>query len=163
MQHWTLLLPAYKYYIRYWPTSAHCNAHGLSHLRLVDSSSNGNYEDATVFNVAQLEVMPVQGSQVTTATRTNPILRQVLRYARTGWPDQVSESIYPYWLKREEIAIEGDCILCGTGIIVPKKLHQNVLEELHRSHPGVVHIKALTCSHIWRLGLDCDIENFVKT
>ena len=55
----------------------------------------------------------------------------MLRYARSDWPDQVSQSIRPYWLTREEIAIEGDCILCGTQIIVPKKLQQNVLEELH--------------------------------
>ena len=48
-----------------------------------------------------MEVMPVLSLQVMTATRTDPILRQVLRYTRTGWPDQVSESIHSYWLKRE--------------------------------------------------------------
>ena len=84
MQHWALLLAGYKYDIHYRPTSAHCNADGLSRLPLVDSSFAGDYNDATVFNVGQLEVMPVQASQVSTATRTNPILRQVLRYARTG-------------------------------------------------------------------------------
>ena len=115
MHCWALLLAGYKYDIRYRPSSAHCNADGLSHLPLVDSSSVGNYKDATVFNVVPLEVMPVQASQVMTATCTDPILRQVLRYARTGWPDQVCESIRPYWLKREEIAVEDDCIFWGLG------------------------------------------------
>ena len=126
-----ILLAAYKYDIRCRPTSAHCNADRLSHLPLVDSLSVGNYEDATVFNVAQLEVMPVQASQVTTANCTNPILWHMLRYDKSDWPDQVSESIHPYWLMRKEIAIEGVCILWGTQIMVPKKLQQNVLEELH--------------------------------
>ena len=62
MQLWTLLLAGYKYDIRYRPTSAHCNANGLSCLPLEDSSSVANYEDATVFNVAQLKVMLVQAS-----------------------------------------------------------------------------------------------------
>ena len=74
----------------------------------------------------------------------------------------VSQCICPYWLKRKEIAIKDDCVLWGTRIVVPKKLQQSVLEELHTGRTGVVLMKALARSLVWWPRLDEDIENGVK-
>jgi hypothetical protein len=49
-------------------------------------------------------------------------------------------------------------------------LHENIdlrtsiafLNLLHESHPGVIRIKTLARSYVWRPGIDCDIEKLVK-
>ena len=96
------------------------------------------YENATVFNNAQVDALPLQALQVMSATRANLILRKVLRYARTDWPKHVSKELHPLWRKREEMCIESDCLLWGTRVIVPEKLRKQVLKELYRAHPRIV-------------------------
>ena len=162
MQRWALLLSGYNYDIHFRPTQAHGNADGLSRLPLQDTSTVGNYEDAMVFNIAQVDALPVQASQVMSATRRDPLLSKVLRYARTGWPAEVPNELCPFWRRREEIVVEGDCILWGTRVIVPEKLRQQILSELHRGHPGVVRMKALARSHVWWPNLDRDVEECAK-
>ena len=156
---WALLLSGYSHDIHF----HHGNADGLSCLPLQDDSTLGNYEDMTVFNIAQVDTLPVHASQVMTATHTDPLLIKVMRYARTGWPAKVPDELHPLWRKREEIAVEGDCVLWGTRVIVPVKLCQQMLGELHRGHPGVVHMKALAHSHVWWPGLDRDVEECAKS
>ena len=38
--------------------------------------------------------------------------------------------------------VEANCLLWGKKVIVPEKLQNAVLEELHTAHPGVVRIKS---------------------
>ena len=97
------------------------------------------------------------------ATRSDIHLSKVLQYARNGWPDHVPDELHPYWGKREEIAIEGDCVMWGTRLIIPTKLRKCVIEELHTAHPGVVRMKVLACSHVWWPGLDQEIEDYAKS
>ena len=47
-------------------------------------------------------------------------------------------------------------------IVVPLKLRNKVLCELHKGHCGIVRMKALTRSYVWWPGLDDDIANMVK-
>ena len=119
MQRWALLLSAYSYNIRFCPTKAHGNANSLSCLPLEDPSTLGNYEDAAVFNISQVDALPVHTLQVMTATRTDPLLSKVLRYTRTGWPQEAPQELRPFWLKKDEIVVEGDCVMWGTWVIVP--------------------------------------------
>ena len=104
-----MTLSGYHYNIQFRPTAAHGNADCLSRIPLSLSSSAGNYEDPAVFNIGQIESLPVQVSQVMAATRSDPVLSRVLQYARTGWPSEVNGELQQFWRKREEIVIEGDC------------------------------------------------------
>lgn len=51
----------------------------------------------------------------------------------------------------------------GNRVIVPPKLRQQVLEELHTGHLGVVKMKAMARSYVWWPGLDAQIEEKCKT
>ena len=122
----------------------------------------GNSPHAEVFNVTQTQVLPVTADQLQTATRKDPVLGRVLRFTRYGWPDNVSEVLKPYWHRRLELSLEGECVMWGLRVIVPKQLQSAVLEELHVSHPGIVRMKELSRSHVWWPHLDRDLETLSK-
>ena len=160
MQRWALLLSAYNHDIRFRPTQAHGNANGLSRLPVREDQSC-TPDNAMVFNIAQLDALPVCSSELMAATRTDPQLSKVLQYVRKGWPEKISDTLRPFW-RRSELTLEGDSVLWGVHVVVPAKLRYRVLEELHRGHPGVVRMKALARSHVWCPELDREIEDRVK-
>ena len=162
LQRWAVILAGYSYDIEYRPTDAHANADGLSRLPLPDNQPEGNPEDATVFMIGQLEALPVRASTVAAETSVDPILKRVARHLRSGWPDRVSESLQPFWRRKEELSLEGGCILWGMRVIIPKKLQPQILSELHQGHPGIVKMKAVARSHVWWPCLDSSIEQTVR-
>ena len=162
LQRWALLLSAYRYNIEFKPTLAHANADGLSRLPLKHQVATGNPPDPAVFNVQQLNVLPVTARQLAAATCTDPVLGRVLRYTRAGWPPEVGEELKPFSNRRKELSVEEGCILWGIRVVVPSKLRKQVLSELHQGHTGVVRMKSLARSHIWWPGLDQEVEEMVK-
>jgi len=109
----------------------------------------GNPAEPSIFNLSQIEALPVV-ADVEYATRADPILSQVLCSLRGGWPERVSESLLPYWRRREELTVEGDCILWGCRVVIRAKLHSILLGELHegevcKSMHCVPSQQALTC------------------
>ena len=59
LQRWALLLAGYSYNIKFKPTSEHQPADALSRLPLKDSTTVGNLPDASNFNIAQIDSLPV--------------------------------------------------------------------------------------------------------
>ena len=51
----------------------------------------------------------------------------------------------------------------GSGSSVPSKLQARILEELHDSHLGIVRIKALARSYVWRPGMNQQVEEWLRT
>ena len=48
-------------------------------------------------------------------------------------------------------------------VIIPQKLQERVLQELHQSHPGIVRMKTIVQSYFWWPKLDRDIEHLTKS
>ena len=161
MQCWALLLSAYTYDISYRSTKSHANADVLSRLPLEDSQTNdscGVHFDS-LFNFGQLEALPVTTKSITAATRTDPLLAKVMTYVNSVWPNHIAPELKPYCQRKHEITIKGNCLLWGIRVLIPKKLHQKILQELHLDHPG----KSLARSYVWWPNLDADIEVMVKS
>ena len=74
----------------------------------------------------------------------------------------VSDQLKAYHTRQNELALENGCVMWGVRVIVPKKLQQQVLNELHQSHPGMARMRTLAHSHVWWPNLDHDIESLVK-
>ncbi len=127
LQCWALLLSAYDFQIAYKPTKAHANADGLYRLPAAPSPSTAFPSpktcrpDLEVFNMRQMEAIPVTSEQLRMATRRDPILSRVVTYTKRGWPPahQLPEVLRPYSNRRNELTIENEC---GVRVIVPKKL-----------------------------------------
>ena len=43
----------------------------------------------------------------------DPVLSKVLQYTRQLWPAEVTEELKPYFNRREELTLEGNCLLWG--------------------------------------------------
>ena len=72
-------------------------------------------------------------------------------------------SLSLYLVGRNELTLLQGCVMWGNRVIVPPKLRQHVLEELHTGHLGVVKMKAMAWSYVWWPGLDAQIEEKCKT
>ena len=156
MQHWALILTGYNYDIQYRSTHAHANADGLSRLPIPDGRQEGNLADVTAFVIGQLEALPMQATEVEEASRADPTLAKVLEYLRQGWPKRIPDG------RKDELSIEGDCIMWGIRVVIPKSLQSRVMSELHSAHPGIVRMEELARSHVWWPGLNKDIEMCVR-
>ena len=160
LQRWAVILSAYNYKIVYKFTQSHGNADGLSRLPLVVNNGKKQLSESSVFNVRQIENLPVTAMQLKTATRRDPVLSKVLHYSKQGWPETITDDLKPYWLKCTEISVEDDCLVWGIRII---ELQEPVLQELHQTHLGMVRMKMVARDYVWWIKLDKDIEQLVKS
>jgi len=154
-------LAAYSYEIEYKQTHQHANADSLSRLPL--EATENSMDETNIFNIAQVEALPITAEQVAIKTKRDPLLSQVCCYTQSGWPTEVDSVLLPYWNRRTELSIERGCLLWGIRVIIPQKLQGTILDESHKDHPGIVRMKAIACSYVWWEGVDRDIESLVKS
>ena len=89
LQRWALLLSAYNYNLEYRPTQAHGNADGLFWLPVVQVSAgqpSQSSSESSIYNVCQVEYLPVTVMQLQRTTQYDPVLSKMLHYTKYGWP-----------------------------------------------------------------------------
>lgn len=83
LQRYAVFLSGHSYDIIYKSTHKHCNADALSRLPL-DSMDTEETDEVDMFYNAQLEMLPVTSEQMSSLTRKDRILAQVLDFVSTG-------------------------------------------------------------------------------
>ncbi len=96
LQRWALLLSAYNYEIQYKSTDAHSNADGLSRLPLPTLGSDKGGEGIHIFNVSQLQYLPVTCKNVRQATKNDPCVSKVL-------PSHIPSDLKPFYNRKDQI------------------------------------------------------------
>ncbi len=110
LQRWAVLLSAYSYEIQYKSTREHSNADGLSRLPLPHSALESTTNGAVVFNIGQIQALPVTFHAVQKATARDRILSKVYVYAQRGWPDTVELSRISH---EKTKSVLSRVVLCG--------------------------------------------------
>ena len=120
LQIWAILLSAYDYKIEFWSTKQHMNADALSRLPLNEYPSTKDDADC-IFGMFQIEALaPLTSNKIAAATRKDGLLSKVMQYTRNGWPDKASKELMRFH-RRDEITIEGNCLMWGIRVIIPNK------------------------------------------
>ncbi|GFX45009.1 transposon Tf2-8 polyprotein [Trichonephila clavipes] len=144
MVHYALFLQAFSYTIKYRNTKNHGNADALSRLPLAVDKDCEYFTEADLTNISQDELMPVTATDTARATKTDRKLFELYESLKSGTELPVHWKEY------------------GHRVCIPEKYQNQVLEELHVGHPGIVKMKAITRSYCYWQGVDASIANFVQ-
>ena len=161
LQWWAITLSARQYRIKFRKTSEHANADGLSRLPLQTAPGPEVSIEAACFNIGQIEALPISATKLGTASRQDPVISQAMLFTQNGWPLEVSPELKPFYRRRSGLMVEGNCLLWGTRVVVPRKLQNRVLQELHCDHTGMGRTKSIARSYIRWPGMDPTIEELV--
>ena len=74
------------------------------------------------------------------ATQADDYLAILKHIIQQGWPKTVKEvppEIQKYWTFHEELMIEDGLILKGTRIVIPDKMREDILKQIHKGHLGL--------------------------
>ena len=83
-----------------------------------------------------------------------------------GFPtnhNEVNPIVRPYCKIKDYLSVSDDLVLYGQRLIVPKKLRQEVLQQLHSSHQGIERTRRRARQSVYWPGIDNDIKNVVAS
>jgi hypothetical protein len=115
----------------------------------------------------------VRLAEVKAATTADPVLQKVIEYMRHGtwskhkidpWSATDSQDIKSYHAVRDELTIsdDGDLVLRGTRLVIPRSLQDRIMDIAHEGHQGVVKTKALLREKVWYPGIDAKVESKIS-
>ena len=162
LQRWSSFLSSYDYDIEYRETWKHGNADCLSYLPLPTQETRNTVSAIDAFYVNQLDTLPVTADMIRKATRTDPESSQVYSFVESGWPKVIPPNLQPYFIRRNELSLSQGCIVWGTRVVIPTYYRQQLLDELHEGHLGMVRMKHVARSFIWWPGIDSNIESAAR-
>ena len=159
---WAVKLSEYDYDVQFKTTKQHANVDMLSRLPLETTIEE---QSINALNIVQINCLPITAQQIQEETIKDVILKKVISYVQSGrWPlKKIDNDILPYYNKRNELSVQKGVIMWGLKVIIPYKYRKDIIDELHKQHPGITRMKTLSRIHVWYPQIDKDIENCVKS
>ena len=77
--------------------------------------------------------------QIQKAQEEDPICQQVKLFCQNGQPDseKFQKQLKPYAAVKFELNVVCGLLLKGNRIVIPSKLHSEMIEKLHAGHQGL--------------------------
>lgn len=130
MQHYVMFLSAFAFDIKYKLSEDHCNADAMSRLPL-STTIHETYDKSDVFEVSQIETLPLTASIVANETQADKSLQHLFNGLRSG---NVVYKNYRFNLPQTEFSLQQGAIFRGHQILILQSLRKSVLDELHTAH-----------------------------
>ena len=165
IQRWALMMQSYKIKLVHRSGLLLGTADALSRLPLPEKEETVPIPQEWCNLINFLDSAPVTSWDIRQASRCDPIISRVLKYCENGWPETLNETqldLLPFFRKRTELTTHNGCLLWGYRVIVPSKLRDPILADLHGGHTGISRMKELARSYVWWPNLDSDLETITK-
>ena len=143
IQRWALTLSAFNYDIRYKPGKDISNADVLSRLPLPEFPATVPLPGETIFLIDTLESTPVNAARIKNWTNNDAVLTKVRDLVQQGWTNTNEEQLQPYQRRRDELSVHAGCVMLGNQVVIPLAGRNQIIEQLHQSHPGSTRMKGL--------------------
>ena len=91
------------------------------------------------------------------------LLRQTIENGFPKTKAEVPECLKPFWAFQNELCIDGDVVLKGARLVVPRVLRNEVMQKLHSSHQGIERTKQRARQIVFWPGMSHDVDNVVST
>lgn len=88
-----------------------------------------------LFNISQVEVLPLTFKAVQKATWNDIILSKY--YTKSSWPSLISDVFKPFYTRRHELTTESGCLLWGMCESFPSLCKKEVEGPSSRSPPSL--------------------------
>ena len=126
---------------------------------LADTSFDGEEMEDDVDSVCLVRTIsrhinPDNPLLVVRETAKDPILSQLMRFVKEGWPHAFSEELKDFKKLENSLSTENGCVFYGLRVIIPSTLRNHILKLLH--------LGQLARSTVYWPRIDFDIENLCR-
>ena len=134
---------------------------------LADTSFDGeemedNVDSVCLVRTISRQINPDNPLLVVRETAKDPILAQVMRFVKEGWPHAFSEELKDFKKLENSLSTENDCVFYGLRVIIPSTLRNHILKLLHLGHFGMQRMKQLARSTVYWPRIDFEIEDLCR-
>lgn len=161
IQRWAFILSGFNYTMRF-VKGIENSADHLSRFPHRDREEDS--EDFGFINyIGSDNKLNLNFRDISRETRRDPILAKLKEAIQVGKIGLLKgDEFIPFVSREKELSVEYECILWGFRVVIPQKLRNKILAQLHYSHFGIVKTKALARSYMWWPKIDHDIEKLVS-
>ena len=89
------------------------------------------------------------------------ILKHIIQHRWPRTVKEVPQEIQKYWTFREELTIEDVLILKGMQMVIPEKMREDILKQIHKGHLGFNKCQMRAKETIYWPGLNDQLENLI--
>ena len=134
---------------------------------LADTSFDGeemedNVDSVCLVRTISRQINPDNPLLVVRETAKDPILSQLMRFVKEGWPHAFSEELKDFKKLENSLSTENGCVFYGLRVIIPSTLRNHILKLLHLGHFGMQRMKQLARSTVYWPRIDFDIEDLCR-
>ena len=147
-------------------------SNAISRLSIHDSDvAKSKAKPIADFNISIHEISEITGfkllmlQDITEETIKDCQLTKLKTYVVDGFPiykHECAEDIHSFFDYRESLTIIDGMIMKDKRTVIPVSLHDQALENLHRSHMGIVKMKERASTSMFWPKIYNDIENFLS-
>ncbi|UYV77777.1 K02A2.6-like [Cordylochernes scorpioides] len=161
LHRWALTLSNYSFEIKYKKGKDNIIPDFLSRFPECQED-NLEYNDGSG-EILLLNTSIIDHVLVAHETQLDRTLFKLYKIIETGEsPSSPNDDLIPYLKRIDDFTILQECIFLENRMVIPKSLHERVLQLLHESHAGTNKMKMMARSSIWWPGMDSSIEIITK-
>jgi hypothetical protein len=137
----------------------------LSRLSLTEGPRIGERLDNELMVCYTETLAANKNAQIARATNDDTELQALKSLIREGWPEDrrdLPPGMSLYWDFREELSIYNGVVFRGNRICIPKIMRPAMLQNLHKSHMGMVKTKQFARDLMFWPGMAKQIEDVIS-